>query len=190
MRFTGTAPQCRSCHESGTQPDHVGFSQQCERCHTTIMWQPARFDHAGVGFPLTCPHRAPVTCVQCHGTPWVTSISRECVTCHRAEYDATASPPHAASGFPTACASCHNVNVCGWTGASFDHDRYFPITSGRHNNIGCAKCHTTPLDFGAFSCLTACHSATTTNSRHREVGNYVYESSACYRCHPKGQGGD
>jgi hypothetical protein len=189
LRFVGTDAGCRSCHTPGTVPDHSPFSTDCALCHSTVTWQPARFDHAGTGFPLTCPHKPPVTCVQCHGQPWTNALPTDCYACHRASYDATTDPAHAAAGFPTACATCHNVNVCGWGGASFDHSRFFPL-AGNHAGIDCTTCHTTAGNYAAFSCLNgACHPKATTDSRHSGVSGYRYDSAACYSCHSRGGGG-
>ncbi len=189
-RYATASSGCRDCHAPGTQPDHRGFSSDCATCHTMMAWRPSRFDHSRTGFPLTCPHRAPIACVACHGTPWTNAVPRDCVACHRAAYDATTTPAHAAAGFPTACASCHKVSVCGWTGASFDHDGFFPIASGRHGGIACATCHTVSSDYGQFSCLSGgCHPQADTDGRHGGVRNYRYDSQACYGCHPRGAGG-
>jgi hypothetical protein len=38
-----------------------------------------------------------------------------------------------------------------------------------------------------FSCLTGCHARSTTESHHREVSGFRYESAACYACHPTGR---
>jgi hypothetical protein len=190
LRFAATRAACDGCHQPGTVPDHRAFGADCARCHTTISWQPARFDHAGTGFPLTCPHRPPVTCVQCHGTPWTNALPRDCYACHQAAYAATTDPPHAAAGFPTSCTTCHDVNVCGWTGASFDHSGFFPL-AGSHASTACATCHTVPGDYATFNCLTGgCHPKSTTDSRHGDVGSYRYESAACYSCHPRATAGD
>jgi hypothetical protein len=190
LRFVGTSASCRNCHSPGTVPDHSTFGTDCGRCHTTITWQPARFDHAGTGFPLTCPHRPPVTCVQCHGSPWTNAPPAGCYACHQARYAATTDPNHAAAGFPTTCTACHDVNTCGWNGASFDHSRFFPL-SGSHAGIDCSTCHVVPANYATFDCLTGgCHPQATTNSRHGGVGNYRYASTACYSCHPRGAAGD
>jgi hypothetical protein len=65
--FKGTPADCSSCH---TEPDiHKGFfGLQCQDCHTTSAWHPARLlSHA---FPLD------------HGGSTV-----ECQTCHPTTYD-------------------------------------------------------------------------------------------------------
>ncbi len=188
LRFVGTAAACRACHTPGAVPDHRNFSSDCTRCHSMMTWSPARFDHGASGFPLTCPHLPPVTCVQCHGDPWTASPPTDCYACHRAAYDGTAAPNHAAAGFSTRCVTCHDVSRCGWT---FDHGAFFPIVSGRHAGIACTTCHDVPTDYASFNCLTGgCHTSANTTPRHSGVGGYQYVSSACYRCHPSGQAGN
>src|SRR2546426_7869743 len=50
-RFQGTPSNCFGCHakdfNATKNPDHVraGFPQDCSKCHTTMSWQGARFDH-------------------------------------------------------------------------------------------------------------------------------------------------
>jgi hypothetical protein len=39
-----------------------------------------------------------------------------------------------------------------------------------------------------FSCITCHeHDKTSTDSEHRGVSNYVYNSANCYACHPTGR---
>ena len=51
-QFQGLSIQCYSCHQKTfqqtTSPNHVavGFSTQCEDCHTINNWQSVKFDHA------------------------------------------------------------------------------------------------------------------------------------------------
>jgi hypothetical protein len=80
-----------------------------------------------------------------------------------------------------------------WGDATFEqHDQVFPINSGAHAGrwTSCADCHTVPDDFSSFSCLTCHeHSQARMDDKHLgEVSGYVYESSACLSCHPRGRG--
>jgi hypothetical protein len=89
--------------------------------------------------------------------------------------------------FPTDCIACHNQNA--WEPADFDHDDlYFPIYSGKHGDEWnqCSDCHFNPNNYSLFDCLN-CHSPGETNEEHDEVGGYVYESNACFQCHPDGE---
>ncbi len=67
---------------------------------------------------------------------------------------------------------------------------YFPIFSGKHDNEWntCDECHTTPGNYNMFSCIE-CHEHDNPGDladEHDEVSGYVYESNACYTCHPNG----
>lgn len=72
---------------------------------------------------------------------------------------------------------------------AFNHEVVFPLSTGEHHkNIDCAACHG-PFDtFTKFDCL-GCHARGETDSAHADEGvkDYVYESAACYRCHPTGE---
>ncbi len=161
--FRGTPSNCAACHiddYNGTNdPDHAaaGFPTTCQQCHNTVSWRNANFSHAG--------------------------IRSGCVQCHLADYNSTNDPNHSAAGFPTNCEACHTTRS--WDGAKFNHP--FPITSGAHSNIACAQCHLNPGNFRSFSC-TSCHehNQNDTDNDHDRVGGYVYQSQACYACHPNG----
>ncbi|MGD8868778.1 MAG: cytochrome c3 family protein, partial [Gemmatimonadales bacterium] len=112
------------------------------------------------------------------------SDQNDCVACHQDDYDAQ----HSGSGFPTTCVDCHTQTT--WTGATFQHDQYFPINSGIHSGKwnGCDTCHNVPNDYTIFTCF-ACHqhAQARMDSRHADVVGYSYESTACYSCHPNGR---
>ena len=48
----------------------------------------------------------------------------------------------------------------------------------------CATCHTNPNDYSVFQC-TICHTKSSTDSEHRGVGGYVYNSVNCYQLSPQ-----
>ena len=52
MDHTSLRGSCVSCHNgvqaTGKTPTHISSGDQCDDCHTTTGWVPARFDHAGV----------------------------------------------------------------------------------------------------------------------------------------------
>ena len=189
--FEGTPTDCYSCHRSAyeatTDPDHVeaGFPRNCENCHTTSTWEGADVNHDQF-FRLTGAHRS-LDCQECHsdgfaGTP------TDCWSCHRSDYNSTDDPDHQAAGFPQDCEICHNTQS--WEGADFSqHDsRYFPIFSGTHRGewSACSDCHTNSGNFSVFSCF-ACHSRSEMDDEHDDVSGYVYDSNACYECHPTGR---
>lgn len=193
-RYAGTPTDCYSCHETNYRgaPNHAGFPHDCQSCHTTTAWKPANFDHNRTNFPLTGAHQR-TACDRCHPTGRYAGTATDCYSCHRSNYDATSNPNHRSSSFPTQCESCHNTTA--WRPASFDHDgRYFPIYSGKHRGrwSSCGDCHLSAGNYRAFECIF-CHphsDKAQTDSKHREVSGYRYESASCYRCHPRGVAGD
>jgi hypothetical protein len=188
------ASTCVSCHQADydgtTDPSHAsaGFATDCQRCHSTVSWDGATFDHAATGFALTGAHTT-VQCAQCHGAT-IGPLPSACASCHQADFDGTTDPNHAASGFSTDCASCHDTN--GWDGATFDHDAsFFPIYSGAHRGkwTSCADCHVNEASYSQFECIL-CHehsNRTEVDNDHRGESGYAYDSAACYRCHPRGR---
>jgi hypothetical protein len=180
---------CISCHLkdwNGTNnPAHAaaGFPQDCSLCHTTTNWSGATFNHNNTPFPLTGAH-VNVACTNCHLNNVFAGTPTDCYSCHSAEYKSTTNPNHQAAGFPTTCATCHTTTA--WTGATFNHT-WFPPNHGNAKGV-CSTCHTNPADYSVFQC-TGCHAKTQTDSNHRGVSGYVYNSANCYQCHRNGRGG-
>ena len=185
---------CVACHEPDFQSAHAGsgFPTTCLSCHNTDAWGGVVFNHAAVanGFGLVGSHE-PLPCLACHNPPpdfepvFTPSNQDDCFTCHQDDYQ----QEHGGSGFPTTCLLCHNNND--WEDADFNHDAaFFPIFSGTHQGEWqtCMDCHTDPGNFNVFSCLT-CHEHNQQDmaDEHDDVPGYVYESSACYSCHPNGE---
>ena len=99
--FAGTPSDCASCHE---EPQvHAGiFGVQCERCHSTVAWQPAELklhtflvDHGEVGGNLKCEtcHEHTYTeypCYSCHDSQEMVDLHEQgeiyafenCIDCH------------------------------------------------------------------------------------------------------------
>jgi hypothetical protein len=224
LQFVGLPVECYDCHSaefaSATEPDHrgPGFSRQCDRCHDTRAWEPARFnhselpagarcadchladyqgaddpDHEGLGFSLECQ--------ECHSTlAWrpaefdhdALPPGALCADCHLSDYEGTDDPDHESAGFPLQCEDCHSTNS--WEPATFDHDSLFPIYSGRHRNEWneCSDCHVNPSNYSVFSCLD-CHEhddPVDLADKHDEVSGYSYASPECYACHPDGRAED
>src|SRR5690606_15999160 len=106
----------------------------------------------------------------------------DCYACHADDYQ------QAHAGFPTTCLDCHEPNT--WDGAQFEHDQYFPIYSGKHEGewSSCQTCHIQPGNFSVFSCITCHeHNREDMDDAHEDVGGYVYDSQACFSCHPDGE---
>jgi hypothetical protein len=188
-RYAGTPTDCVGCHQADynqTQsPNHAaaGFPTTCQVCHqpTDPTWQSATFNHNSI-YPLVGVH-ATVACATCHVNNVYAGTPTSCVGCHLADYNGAQNPNHIAAGFPTTCSSCHQASDALWTQGVFNHT-YFPLT-GSHN-VACSQCHTATNNFAVFSC-TVCHSQAQTNSNHNGVNGYVYDSVACYSCHPTGR---
>lgn len=196
--FTTLDTDCLACHEPeyvAAQPvDHVaaGFPTNCEQCHSTLAFtHSVAFDHVTVssGFQLIGAH-AQIRCTSCHGADLgllvAATSQNDCIGCHQSEYDRE----HGATGFPTDCLTCHTIDS--WQGAVFaTHDAdFFPIFSGKHNGKWdtCETCHNVAGNFQLFTCFN-CHEhrQTAMDDKHRGVGGYTYDSSACYSCHPAGR---
>jgi len=190
--YAGKPTACISCHQPDyagtTNPPHAaaGFPTDCTACHGSASWQGATFNHAATAFPLTGAHVA-ASCASCHADGVYAGKPTTCVSCHQSDYTGATNPNHQAAGFPATCESCHTTTT--WNGATFDHDsQWFPIYSGAHRNRwgSCTECHTVPTDFSVFTCLT-CHRQGETDSHHRQVNGYQYQSQACLSCHPRGR---
>jgi hypothetical protein len=214
--FRNVDPACAGCHmddyDATTDPDHAaaGYPTTCQDCHGFAAFDEAAIfshggitsgcaachlddyqrardpDHAGQGFPLSCE--------DCHSsfTTWSgaafthAGISSGCVNCHLDDYQATEDPRHGSAGFAQDCESCHTSTTT-WQGARYAAHA-FPITSGAHKNRACSQCHLTNTNYDAFSC-THCHEhrQSSMDSKHNGENGYVWQSNACYGCHPDGR---
>lgn len=74
--FRGTPTECTQCH---AEPQiHLGsFGLQCQNCHLTTAWQPARLVRHT--FPLDHGESDQITCEVCHTS---TYIEYTCYECH------------------------------------------------------------------------------------------------------------
>ncbi len=194
--YKGKSTLCVSCHQtdfnSTSNPAHAaaGFPTTCETCHSTTNWTSATFNHSTTNFPLTGAHVS-LACNACHGDGVFKGKPTTCVSCHLADYSATNNPIHSAAGFPQTCEQCHTTST--WSGATFNHDgSFFPIYSGSHQGRWsvCADCHTSVSNYAVFTCMSgSCHGKSSTDSNHSGVSGYRYDATACYACHPRGNGG-
>ncbi len=189
--YTNTPTDCIACHQTDydgvDDPNHVtnNFSTDCTVCHTTVAWEPATFDHNQTQFPLTGSH-VPLDCIACHDQGY-TNTPTDCIACHETDYN-NAEPDHPGAGFPTDCTLCHST--VNWDQTTWDHDgMYFPIFSGEHQGEwqSCNECHVGG-NFNIFECITCHeHNQQEMDDEHDDVSGYVYESQACYTCHPDGR---
>ncbi len=132
--YRGTPTECYACHAVDFQrgPSHVanGYSTVCWKCHSTVSFSGARFDHSGLG------------------------PNPNCYACHADDYNRA--PNHSTVGFPTTCGSCHTAGGS-WSGASLNHP--FPQNhkgstcmqchqGGTPSNFSCLGCHAKPVTDG------------------------------------------
>ena len=220
---------CSSCHLNGNynltiQPTDCGNSQchlttwqqtnnpvhstsgpsftaaNCSKCHTTVGWDAASFDHSVTGFTLTGTH-ATTPCLQCHVNNNYSLTTSDCMSCHTADWNKTQTaggnvPNHVASNFPTtaaACSSCHTITV--WSDGKFDHSTTgFPLTNSHQlapagKVATCTQCHIggnyalniQPTDCGN----SGCHLTTwqTTNNPVHSTAGAPFAATNCSTCH-------
>ncbi|NNF20605.1 MAG: hypothetical protein HKN67_01585, partial [Saprospiraceae bacterium] len=192
--YNNTPNTCIGCHiddyNDTTNPDHVdaNLPTDCLQCHTEDAWIPSTFDHS-MYYPLNGAHSLIANdCNLCHMGDY-NNTPNTCVGCHQTDYDDATNPDHATAQFPTTCEDCHTEDA--WVPSTFDHDgMYFPIYSGKHENEWslCVDCHIN-ADYTSFSCID-CHEHNDqieVDDDHDGVPDYIYESSACYACHPIGE---
>jgi nitrate/TMAO reductase-like tetraheme cytochrome c subunit len=181
---------CYSCHQNDYQntnnPNHLteNFDTDCSKCHSTDSWSPATFDHSITKFPLTGQHTT-TQCLSCHTGGNYQLTYSDCYACHQDDFIRPTDPNHAVANFPHDCSPCHTTSA--WSPSTFNHDQqYFRIYSGAHQEKWtlCTDCHTTQSDYKQYSCVNCHeHNQTDMNAKHTDVGNYVYLSSECFRCH-------
>ena len=180
-----TATACASCHmkdfQKTTNPNHVsaGFPTDCSACHSTVAWQPAAFDHAKSGFPLTGFHLK-MQCGDCHINGNYRLTNTTCVGCHMKDYQGATNPNHVTGGFPQQCEVCHSTSA--WQPASFNHNNTaFPLV-GAHIKVVCASCHVnnnyTSIPTDCYSCHRVEYQGTN-NPNHIAAGF----PTTCQTCH-------
>ncbi len=193
--YTNTPNTCVGCHQADydgtTDPDHNenNLSTDCISCHNEDAWVPADFDHDDFWVLNGAHMDIQNDCFACHMGDY-TNTPTDCIGCHQMDYDETTNPDHASAMFPVNCLLCHTEDA--WVPSSFDHDgMYFPIYSGKHDDEWtlCIDCHINANDYTIFSCID-CHEHDDQNvvdDDHDGVSGYIYESTACYSCHPTGE---
>lgn len=159
---------CSSCHLDD-EPHQGSLGEQCESCHTEVLWQdPVFFDHDLTAFPLLGKH-AENDCIDCHETKAFKNTEGDCNSCHSED------DPHNGN-FHERCAACHNP--VGWDLWTFDHDvqTEFSLT-GAHVDVTCEACHRsslTKMQAVGASCRN-CHRADDIHD-----GEFGFD---CGRCH-------
>lgn len=190
--YDNTPDACIGCHQDDYDNagfDHTapGFDDQCQNCHGNVGWTPSTYDHGGdTGFPIEGAHFL-LDCSDCHIDNQYDNTPGDCIFCHQDDWNGTSDPDHEDAGFPTDCSVCHNFVI--WGDADFNHDPWFPIYSGEHNNEwdSCEDCHTTG-QFPDFTCAV-CHETDDMDDEHSGIGGYSNDPQACLACHPDGDDG-
>lgn len=190
--FEPLSNECISCHQNNYNeaktPNHIeeNFSTDCFLCHdlNADSWVIAH-DF----FPLDKGH-AISDCFTCHTDSDYRNTSPECFSCHSEDYNNTTNPDHQVGSFSKDCSVCHTLDL-GWTPAEYENhdDNDFPIFSGKHKGewSQCTDCHIDPNNYAVFTCID-CHKhrKSKMDDKHDDESGYVYESNACYKCHPDG----
>ncbi|UCG60792.1 MAG: hypothetical protein JSV52_10720 [Candidatus Zixiibacteriota bacterium] len=185
---------CLVCHNQTDMDNmHVGISgyvynsTDCLTCHpdgSEIEFT----EHELSYFPIYSGAHAGVwaECATCHTVPGDRTIY-DCLACHD---QTSADGIHL--GMPEyfyqsdVCYSCHPQGVPE-DYPQHDVNGFFPIYSGNHAGVWaeCATCHTDPTSKTVFTCLV-CHEQAVIEPYHLGMPSYLYESNACYSCHPNG----
>lgn len=180
--YAGTPTDCYSCHSadfaSTTDPNHEtsGFTHDCTLCHTIAGWEPANYDHANTGFPLTGAHRQ-VQCVACHATQYA-GTPAACYSCHETDFAGTAEPDHELAQFDHDCTQCHTTT--NWE-SSFDHASTGFVLTGQHIALACSQCHGTAFSGTPTGCYS-CHQSdfeTVSEPNHVSQG-FSHECTTCH----------
>jgi hypothetical protein len=134
--YKPTPNSCNGCH--ATDDEHRGSrGEDCGRCHTTMQWKTAKYDHLKeTGFALLGAHDK-LDCLGCHRSGnYKDKIPKDCNGCHKAD-DAHA------TRFGGKCENCHNNEQ--WKPVNYDHlARHQFALLGAHAKITCDACHTAP----------------------------------------------
>ncbi len=145
---------CYSCHQKDDK--HKGQEgTKCEMCHTAESWKKTAFDHRAARFALTGKHLL-VACKKCHLTDRFKDAKSDCWSCH------SKNDVHKRR-LGTDCSYCHNTRD--WKDWDFDHDKTGFKLDGKHKNLTCVECHTTPVN-GKISISPTCGSCHSKDDRH------------------------
>ncbi len=170
LSYVYESTTCMTCHPSGAVTDYL--------------------EHDGALFPIYSGNHTGVwaDCATCHIDPNNRAVF-DCLVCH--EQGTTDGDHTGIPGYQYESNSCYDCHPTGDGGQFTLHDAlYFPIYSGTHNApwASCSTCHTDMNDATVFSCYFGCHRHNESRSfnDHFGVSGYVWDSYACYSCHPTG----
>ena len=197
---------CAACHVNGV---YAGTPRTCVGCHLAKYQATTNPNHVAAGFPTTCE-----TCHKATDTSWHAGDLRAHVP-GRSSGSTPRRPASRATRTGSTRGSRRRASRATWrsttrrrtrttwrrasrrrarpatrrrtrrgTQGTFNHT-WFPITSGRHAGNPCSACHTAPTNYAIFTCIT-CHGRTETDSNHRGVTGYVYDSLPATRATRRG----
>lgn len=184
------AENCSSCHVPfrGAAPD------KCISCHAVADIGIRTTKGVAIANPNAPPafHQALTmqACLSCHAEhPGANPVARQasfshsllnetmrnkCSSCHVPPADTLHADKTAN------CSTCHSQE--GWKPATFDHDRFFPLT-GPHEAT-CATCHT-GANFSAYTCFS-CHEHEPSRVRAQHLEEGIRNINNCVACHRNG----
>jgi hypothetical protein len=182
--YAGTPTTCIACHlkdyNSANDPNHQqgGFSTDCVTCHGdgAAGWGGADFVHSK--FVLNGKHKL-TACTDCHKNGQYTGTPSACSSCHLNDYNGTNNPNHKQANYSTNCVTCHGDGAQSWSGASLNHDQFWPL-QGAHKTLSCDTCHSKGYNLpkDCYGCHAANYNSTT-NPNHKSAGY----STSCQNCH-------
>ncbi len=193
---------CLSCHahrQTSMDEEHDGIpgyaynSPDCYLCHPRGEAE-SFTDHDAQFFPIfSGSHQGEWNeCSVCHTVPGDRRVI-DCLGCHEHRQSEMDGKHGSMSGYSYTSAACLECHPDGQKGTFAAHDAdFFPIFSGPHSGEWqeCATCHTVESDRSVFDCLPCHdHEQTATDVIHVGMPGYSYTSTACYDCHPTGEGG-
>ncbi len=183
-QYAGTPSTCISCHlndYNGTNdPNHrqANYSTDCATCHGDGAqgWGDANFVHSK--FALKGKHKT-AACADCHKNGQYAGTPPTCISCHLNDYNGTNDPNHKQANYSTDCATCHGDGAQSWSGASANHDQFWPL-QGAHKTLTCNTCHSKGYNLpkDCYGCHAANYNSTT-NPNHKSSGY----STTCENCH-------
>ncbi|TAK02613.1 MAG: cytochrome C [Candidatus Manganitrophaceae bacterium] len=148
------APRCETCHA-----EHKG------RENSLIDFKKEKFDHTQAEFSLVGKHRQ-AECAGCHLKHKYRETPRDCFSCH------VKKDKHE-GGLGKACERCHTSD--GWKEIKFDHSKTRFLLEGKHQTVGCEKCHAAaPFSSTPTTCV-GCHQK---EDKHKGV-----LGRQCENCH-------
>ena len=150
--YKETPGTCYACHRKvDDQKGHKGhFGEKCDTCHTTKAWKPTNFNHDTDTKYLLRGKHSSTACTSCHTADlYRDKLSQDCYACHKKDdkHNGTLGQK---------CASCHTEKS--WKESpKFDHNTTDYPLLGKHANVECKGCHSSPLYKEAPRDCFSCH---------------------------------